>query len=175
MTGVAIVISYEDISAGPAIDALLAATSDLRPLMEDIGAELESSTLDRFETNIAPDGTPWQRSLHSMVTGQPTLVDRGYLRDSVHYVLDGSDAVEVGAGGIAAAYAGMHQTGGVITAKGPGGLAFHLATGEFVNVQSVEIPARPYVGLSSADDQAILDIAFEHLARAAGATFQGGV
>lgn len=175
MSGLAIVISYEDITAGPVIDALLKATGDLRPLMEDIGAEIESSTLDRFETNVAPDGTPWKQSLHSKVSGQPTLVEKGYLRDSVHYVLDGSDAVEIGAGGIAADYAGIHQTGGTITAKGPGGLRFALATGEFVNVQSVEIPARPYLGLSAADDQALLEIAFQHLARAAAATYQGGV
>ncbi|MFN3523933.1 MAG: phage virion morphogenesis protein [Phenylobacterium sp.] len=175
MSGVALTITFEDVSAGPILAQVRSALTDMRPLMQDIGAELENSTLDRFETNIAPDGTAWRPSLHSELTGKPTLVREGYLRDSVNYVLDGSDAVEVGAGGIAADYAAIHQTGGTITAKGPGGLAFTLASGEFVNVQSVTIPARPYLGISAQDDEAILEIALHYLADAAARAYQGGL
>ncbi|MBA4792290.1 MAG: phage virion morphogenesis protein [Phenylobacterium sp.] len=166
MSGVAIEIQLEDAGAGAALRALRELGANLRPVMDDIGAELESSTLDRFETNIAPDGSAWPQSLASKLTGKPTLVRNAYLRDSVHYRLDGDSAVEIGAGGIAADYAAIHQTGGVITAKGEA-LNFTLASGAFVQVQSVTIPARPYLGLSDADRLAIGDIVGDHLARAA--------
>jgi len=168
MSGVAIEIRLEDAGAGAGLRALRELGANLRPVMDDIGAELESSTLDRFETNIAPDGSAWPQSLASKLTGKPTLVRNAYLRDSVHYRLDGDSAVEIGAGGIAADYAAIHQTGGVITAKGEA-LAFTLANGAFVQVQSVTIPARPYLGLSEADRLAIGDIVGDHLARAAAA------
>lgn len=170
---VAIVIKIDDVGARAGLAGLIGALTDRRPMLEDIGAELESSTLNRFETNIGPDGKPWKPSLHAKLTGMPTLVNQGHLRDSVHYALDGNDAVEVGAGGVARNYAAIHQVGGTITAKG-GALKFTLANGHFVRAKSVTLPARPYLGLSAADETAILDIVGEHLARAAGQPSQAG-
>lgn len=166
MSGATFSIHLDDLAARAGFAAIHRALTDKRPMLADIGAELESSTLNRFETNIAPDGTPWTPSLHSHVTGKPTLVDEGNLRDSVHYVLDGGDAVEIGAGGVASDYAAIHQVGGTITAKG-GALAFKLATGQFILAQSVKIPARPYLGVSAEDEAAIPEIALEHVSRAA--------
>lgn len=170
---VAIVIKLDDVSARAGLAGLIGALTDRRPMLDDIGAELESSTLDRFETNIGPDGTPWKPSLHSKLSGMPTLVNQGHLRDSVHYVLDGDAAVEVGAGGVARNYAAIHQVGGTITAKG-GALKFTLANGQFMRTKSVTLPARPYLGLSAADETAILEIVGDHLARAAAQAFQAG-
>ena len=104
--------------------------------------------------------------MRAQAKGGVTLVDEGYLRDSVHWRLDGDNAVEIGAGGIAAAYAAVHQVGATIEAKGPGGLRFQLATGEWVHAQRVTIPARPYLGISAADEAAIGEISAEHLTRA---------
>jgi len=165
MTGVAIRLTFDDTRAAFALGELRKVTEDLRPVLDDIGAELESSTLDRFETNVAPDGTPWRQSLRAKEKGGRTLVESSTLRDSVAYRLDGDTAVEVGAGGAAGAYAAIHQVGGIISAKG-GALRFQLATGAFVNVKSVRIPARPYLGLSAADQEAVPEIVIDHWRRA---------
>jgi phage virion morphogenesis protein len=170
MSGLAFRIAIEEIGAKTALDALRLSGEHLGPLLEDIGAELESSTLERFDTNIAPDGTPWKPSLRAQATGGRTLVETSTLRDSVHYRVDGESAVEIGAGGAAGAYAAVHQFGATITAKGKA-LKFRLASGEFVQVRSVKIPARPYLGLSAADREAIPAIVVDHWQRAVA---QGG-
>ena len=139
-------------------------TGNLRPMLEDIGMEGETSTMERFETNLAPDGTPWTPSLRATLTGTPTLVDRGHFRDGIHYQVDGDDAVEWGSNAVQAR---IHQEGGTIVAKGDG-LAFTLASGAFALVKSVTIPARPYLGLSDADQVAIGEIAETHLKLALG-------
>ena len=158
--GLTITVQDADVLSG--LRKMKAVADDLGPVLADIGAELESSTVKRFVTNVAPDGVPWPPSARAKATGRPTLVQHGDLRDSIHYVVDG-DAVEVGSNLI---YAGIHQVGGTISAKGKA-LAFTLHNGPFVMVQSVTIPARPYLGLSSNDNAAVLDIVGEHLARAA--------
>ena len=96
-----------------------------------------------------------------------TLVDRGDLRGSVTYRVLGDGAVEVGA---AREYAAIHQMGGTITAKGKA-LRFRLATSAFVNVRSVRIPARPYLGISAEDREEIVGTVEDawRLALAAGA------
>lgn len=158
--GLTITIQDADVLSG--LRKMKAVADDLGPVLADIGAELESSTVKRFVTNLAPDGVPWPPSARAKATGRPTLVQFGDLRDSIHYVVEG-DAVEVGSNLI---YAGIHQVGGTISAKGKA-LAFTLHNGAFVMVQSVTIPARPYLGLSLNDNAAVLDIVGEHLARAA--------
>ena len=135
---------------------------DLRPALADIGAELESSTVKRFVSNVAPDGTPWKASLRAEKTGTPTLVLTSNLRDSIHYVVD-ENSVSIGSSLV---YARIHQTGGVISAKG-GALSFTLYGGAFISVRSVTIPKRSYLGMSDNDNQAVLDIIGDHLARAA--------
>lgn len=135
---------------------------DMKPVHADIGDELESSTVKRFVTNVAPDGTPWKASLRAEKTGTPTLKLHGHLQDSIHHVADNA-GVSVGS---ALIYARIHQTGGVIEAKG-GALSFTLYGGAFVTVRSVKIPARPYLGLSDNDNRVLPEIIGEHLARAA--------
>jgi phage virion morphogenesis protein len=163
MSGVALVLEFDGLGqARAAFGALQAAGEDLRPALSDIGQELEASTVDRFETNVAPDGTPWRPSLRAQTKGGVTLVEEGHLRDSVHWRIDGDDTVEIGAGGIAAAYAAAHQVGAVIEAHGPGGLRFQLATGQWIHRQRVTIPARPYLGISAEDETAIGEILVDH-------------
>lgn len=159
---VALTITVQDANVLAGLRKMKAVADDLGPVLANIGAELESSTVKRFVTNVAPDGVPWPRSARALATGRPTLVQFGDLRDSIHYVVDG-DAVEVGSNLV---YAGIHQMGGTITAKGKA-LAFTLFNGAFVHTKSVTIPARPYLGMSSNDNAAVLDIVGEHLARAA--------
>ena len=55
-----------------------AAARDLTPLMEQVGALLETSTADRIrDTNVAPDGVAWPKSMRAEEDGGKTLLDRG--------------------------------------------------------------------------------------------------
>ena len=158
--GFTLTINDKDIVGGLA--RMAAVGEDLRPVLSDIGGELEGSTVKRFVSNVAPDGTPWKASLRAEKTGTPTLVLTSNLRDSIHYVVE-PNAVSIGS---ALIYARIHQTGGVISAHGEA-LAFTLYGGAFVTVRSVTIPKRPYLGLSANDNRVVPEIVGEHWARAA--------
>jgi len=155
-------LTVTDAAVLAGLSRMIAVGEDLRPVLSDIGGELEGSTVKRFISNVAPDGTPWKASLRAEKTGTPTLVLTSNLRDSIHYVVEPT-AVSIGS---ALIYAKVHQTGAVISAKGEA-LHFTLYGGAFVTVRSVKIPKRPYLGMSANDNQAVLSIVGEHWARAA--------
>lgn len=128
---------------------------DMTPLMEQIGSLLVTSAERRIrETNEGPDGVPWKPSLRSMEQGGPTLVETGRLLDSFS-VDHAHDHVVVGT---PLPYAGIHQTGGTITARNADALHFALPNGQIVQVGSVEIPARPFLGISEDDEEGMLDM-----------------
>lgn len=145
-------VRFDDLNALRSIPPALRQATQISPLMEIYGATLESSTRERFETNISPSGQRWKRSMGAAVRGTPTLVDRGRLRDSIGFAASAS-STEVGTNVI---YGGIHQAGGVITPKGGASLRFRLASGAFVSVKRVTMPKREFLGISS-EDEAELD------------------
>lgn len=147
MSGVTITFDLEQMSLS--LRALSRMGHDPGPLLEDIGGELETSTVLRFETNIAPDGTPWEPSQRALDTDSPTLVDTTRLRDSIHPEVFGS-ALELGSNVV---YAAIHQGGGEI---------------EFSMGHTVEMPERAYLGLSANDNETIFSIVGDHYYRAVG-------
>lgn len=121
----------------PHIDAVLGrlANADLRPLLDALGAEVETQTRRRIsEEKTSPDGTPWTPWSESYAAtrhgGQSLLQSEGHLRDSIQYQLLSDNEAEVAAGSNLA-YAAIHQFGGEEVGK--------------------NVPARPYLGLSDAD------------------------
>ncbi len=126
-------------------------TADTTPLMEDIGEHLLFSTLMNFENEQTPEGEPWKPSIRAEEEGGKTLQDKGHLRDSYTY-LAGSDQVEVGSDMI---YAAIQHEGGEIRAKNGGNLRFKIGD-RWVQTASVEIPARPALGIGP-DDPAEID------------------
>lgn len=151
MSGLSLEIRAE---GGDHIESALARLVDRLPLMRAIGAWLESSTRERFHTNRAPDGERWKPSLGAKLRGTPTLVEFGRLRDS--YTHDASvDQVEVGTNVI---YAAILHFGGVIKAKTAKGLRFVVPGVGFRQVQSVNMPARPQLGISTDDESEIGDL-----------------
>lgn len=160
---VALNISFDDLQIRSAADGLIALDRKLdEELLTPIGAHLEATTMERFETNLAPDGTPWLPSLRAKLTGTRTLVEEGNLRSHIYHVVS-ANAVEVGSPDV---YSAVHQFGATISAKTSGGLSFRLADGAHRVVQSVEIPARPFLGLSTDDTGMIVRLSEDALARA---------
>lgn len=115
-------------------------------LTETIGEQLVSSTIERFETETAPDGTKWKSSHRAENEGGQTLTDGGGLKGSIAYEATPS-LVAVGSSKI---YAAIHQFGGEITPKSAKALAFKVGEQD-VFAQKVEIPAREYIGINEDD------------------------
>lgn len=146
-----------------AMGRLLRRAADLTPLMEDIGAALEASTRDRFERGLDPDGMPWPPSLRAIEEHGQTLVDTARLRDSITYET-GRTQVEVGTN---VRYAPTHQFGAEIRAQRGPYLHFQIG-GRWVRTPRVRIPARPFLGVSRADEDEIGELVNDHLQRAIG-------
>ena len=118
---------------------LTAGLTDFRPLLEALGAEVESQTRRRIsEEKAAPDGTPWQpwsdaygETRHG---GHSLLEGEGELLDSLQFLV-GSDRVEIGSNLV---YAAIHQHGG--------------------DEVGIPIPARPYLGIGPENEEDLMAI-----------------
>ncbi len=121
---------------------MLNGVSNLEPLMDEIGGIMVASTQDNFENSRGPDGTAWIPSKRARDEGGKTLIDRGILFSSLtHNATD--DSVEWGSGMV---YAGIHNDGGKAGRN-----------------KSVELPARPYLGINIGDEQEIEAAATDYL------------
>lgn len=107
---------------------------DLTPLMLAIGGILENSTRARFASKTAPDGTSWQPLKPSTIKQKKgrggILVDRGDLMKSItHHATSHSVAV---------------------------GTDRHY--GEYQQMGTKHMPARPFLGISASDGDSIQDV-----------------
>lgn len=117
---------------------------DPRELLDQIGGLVETQTRNRIANEKkGPDGKKWEPwSINYAKTrhgNQSLLMGEGDLLDSIQYSVT-KDQVEIGSNLI---YAATHQYGDKRRAFG------HT---------SVEIPARPYVGLSEGGTDEIMDV-----------------
>ena len=141
-------VEIEGAALGTELARVAGVLSHPEGIMDRIGRYLVASTLRRFESARAPDGTPWLKSARAVAEGnRQTLTDTGRLRRSIaHVVNDGGRAVEVGSNVV---YAAIHQFGG-LARKG----------------RRARIPARPYLGIDERDRDAIARIVSRVLERA---------
>ncbi|MCL2601359.1 MAG: phage virion morphogenesis protein [Treponema sp.] len=135
------------------IEAAALTYEDRGKLLGAIGVEIETQTQDRFDTKIDPDGKQWTPLAEAtenyyrraMARGglsgvpRPTLLVSGDLRDSIVSQVQGGNWSVVA--GTVLEYANVHQYG-------------------YKN-----IPARPFIGLSTNDVQEIDEIIEKFLAR----------
>lgn len=146
-------IEFEDGGLRAQLRAAQRAVADLTPLMDSIGSQLDGSAKRRIEeTNEAPDGTPWPKSFR-VIAGQggKTLLDTTHLRDRITY-RPAPGEVEIGTN---VPYAATHQYGATIRPVNAKALFFRLADGTAVQAGAVTIPARPFLGVSRADEEII--------------------
>jgi len=182
--GARITVDVEDGALRAALKRMTAQLDDMAPVMDEIGGVLVSSTADRFEREGGPDGTPWKPSGRARRVGGQTLSETGRLRSSIVHRADGS-GVDVGTNVV---YAAIHQFGGAV--KRPARrqvLAFNAKGTRFASRRStrarkagsvrvaiadigeheINMPARPFLGVSDADRVSILAIVGDALERAA--------
>lgn len=144
-------LSFDDLPLERTLRRLTRVTSDLAPIMDEIGADQVAAAQLRFETAIDPEGDPWAalapRTVKRRRQKNPRpLLDRGHLRSSLTH-RPGRRSVDMGSNLI---YARIQQMGG---RTGRGG--------------ATTIPARPYFGVSERDRLSIVGIVEGHLRRAA--------
>lgn len=148
-------VEYEYASALDGIQKLLARLENPAPALNEIGENMANSTMERFSTGTAPDGSPWAENspvtvaiygglFASVGRKKPLVGESRRLSGEISYQVD-RNAVEIGS---AMPYADMQQWGGK-KAQWP-----HLWG---------DIPARPYLGISDADEANILDIIKSYL------------
>lgn len=118
-------------------------------LTEGIGRLVQGQTRRRIEEEkTAPDGSAWKENWAKT----STLYASGALSRSIDYEAS-PDSVLVGSGLV---YARIHQEGGKIVPKTAKALAFMMGN-QFKLVQSVTMPARPYLGLSADNESEIIE------------------
>ena len=146
---------------------------DLRPAFAEIGEDMVTSTKRRFATATTPEGSPWapnssvtvDRYLGVFKTShkkdgtlskagaarsaskKPLTGETKALQSTINDQLDGSTGVRIGSPMV---YAAMQQFGGT-KAKFP-----HLWG---------DIPARPFLGVSAADADNIVEIVGSYLVK----------
>lgn len=123
--------------------------------MRAIAEGLRTSTMERFDTTTDPEGKRWKASIRARESAGKTLTKSARLKNSIRAEAD-KTGMAVGTNTI---YAATHQFGAkgrVIKAKRAKALRFKF-NGQWVSVKKVQvdIPARPFLGISAEDDKEI--------------------
>jgi len=182
MSGASFKVDLRDEEAALAdLGALIARLDDPTPAYEDVGQALITSTHDRWQRGVAPDGSPWPPSLRVIAHGGKTLILSSRLFRSITANASPS-GVEIGTNVI---YAAIHQFGGSI-AQGARTAVLHFKTNKRtgrsrfarsgkadrarkaeIGARSFTMPARPFLGLDEDDPRTIATI-FENYLSAGG-------
>lgn len=165
MAGATLEVRYQDAEVQDMARRLGSALGrvSFQPLMEVIGAHLITSTQLRFEQGKGPGNVSWPVSRRAQQGGGQTLMLTRRLYDSI--AQDGPLAtaqnVEIGTN---VEYAAIHQFGGTIgphVIEARRGKALFIPGIGFrrrVNHPGSIMPARPYLGIDSQDENLLLDV-----------------
>ena len=140
-------VEIEGAALGTELARVAGVLSHPEGIMDCIGRYLVASTLRRFESERAPDGTPWLKSARAVAEGNRTLTDSGP----------------------AASLDRAHGHGR--WARGRGGVERRLRRHPPIRRsrrqgRRARIPARPYLGIDERDRDAIARIVSRVLERA---------
>lgn len=149
---------------------IMARVGNLKPLMQDIGTQLETSTDDNFDAERSPAGVPWDKSGRALVDGGKTLTNTRRLRLSMTSRAT-ETSVETGTNVV---YARRHNRGYTGTEAIPAHrriltsvFGVKLAKPKTVNVKAfsrkVNTPKREFLGLGPHDVGDIEDLAAAYL------------
>ena len=149
-------VKFDGTAATASLRGLLAGIENPAPLLAQLGEYTLRTTRDRFKTQTGPDGTawaalqPWYKKEKSQNKNR-VLTLRGYLRGQLVSQVVGGKSVEVGSNSI---YAAVHQFG----SERPQNLERlqRRHKTEFIT-RATTIPARPYLGLSDADRNELVE------------------
>lgn len=181
MDGAMLDVTIDESQVGKALNELIDRLGNLHTPLNDIAEYLHQSTDDRFSKQVAPDGSPWaplSASTLARKKGGRILRGKGTLQDTMRHSVSGNELVF----GTDRPYGAIHQFGGKVEhaarsqqvyfrqgKDGSVGNRFvkkrHSNFSQWVThgAHSTEMPARPYLGLSSEDETEILAIIQDYL------------
>lgn len=137
-----------------ALSALALDSKDKVDLLDQIGINMVENTRLRFGDQVSPDGQAWAPSLRAINEGGETLRDTGHLLGSFAHQASG-DSV---AWGTNVPYAMPLHFGATIQAVNGPYLKFKVPGGAWAQKKEVTLPARPFLGMDSDDEQLVVDI-----------------
>jgi len=174
-------VELDDSRVGVALNELHERMGNLRVPLLDIAEYLHQSTNDRFSKQVAPDGSPWAPLAPSTIARKGgsgrILRQDGNLQDTIRHNVSGNE-LEFGTD---RPYGAIHQFGGKINHAARSQQVYFSAKNGVVGnrfvkrsksnfaqwatrgAHSMDIVARPYLGLSSEDDSEILAIISDYL------------
>lgn len=179
MTKPPIRIEVDDREVRQALENLQRRVSDLTPVMHDIGQVLVESMRARLRDGRDVEGRPFAPNTPltlSRKKGTRPLVDSGMMAGTRFHYQAGRDYVEVGSNAIQAAVMhfgakmgefGRYSQVGRVRKYGLGTFMGSAGTKKGFPIPWGDIPARPFVGLSSEDKEAVLETITEALEDAA--------
>lgn len=184
MSGISIKIGLTDEEARASLQQLLDRMDDKRGFYKGVGDRLVGSAGDNFRRESDPDGTPWLSLRPATISArvrnkQEPLTILKSNEKGKQSTLAGSIKAEASADGVRVGspvkYAAIHQLGGTIqkpaSKRWMAGRRFakraeHPEGAEVdIRAHSIRIPARPYLGISKADEAIILEDAEDWLTR----------
>lgn len=159
-------VEFNTTAASEAIRQAMAQLDDMTPLFQDVADHMIRVTRQRFVTGTAPDGSKWAPKKQSTLDRYKRLGygnlsrtlfgPRGDLNRTIVGAASRSGAVI----GSALIYSRVMQEGAAKGAFGTDRRGRPVPWGR--------IPARVWLGLSTADETAIVEIADEYVDRALG-------
>lgn len=135
---------------------------DKAGMLNTIAEGLRTSTIERFNSEETPEGSRWRSSIRAEKTGGKTLTKSAALKTSIRAQADSSGA----AVGTNLIYAATQQYGDERTIRAKNSRYLRFKIGDrwvTAPVVRVNIPARPFLGISSEDDEEIKSILEEAL------------
>jgi len=181
MAGVTLQVTTDQTLIGKALDELAERIGDLTTPLNDIAEYLHQSTDNRFRQQVAPDGSPWAPLAPSTLARKKSgriLREAGTLQDTLRHSVSNNEL----SFGTDRPYGAIHQFGGKIEhaarsqqvyfrqgKDGSVGNRFvkksrsNFAQWVSRGAHTVEIDARPYLGLSVDDETEIIEIVSTYL------------
>jgi len=194
MTGISIRAELQIREAQEQLRGLIDRMADLRPFLNAVGDRLIGSSGDNFRNQSGPDGRSWTPLAPATIKARqrkgqtPITILRSNSKGRIGSALAGSINKEVGDDevrvGSPVEYAAIHQLGGTIhkparvakiyrRMEKDGSIGRRFVKKSKANVVSdvtipshtITIPARPFIGISGADEAGILEDAENWLSR----------
>ncbi len=177
-------LEFDAVAALAVVNEAAAGLADPAPMLRDIGEYLLIAHDQRFASQASPDGTPWQalspRYLKRKKKNQDKiLVLDGFLKNTLRYQVNNNELLF----GTNRIYGAIHHLGGTIDIAARSQQAYFRQDGRsgnvgnlFVNKKrsnfaqwvtigayTIQIPARPWLGISDDENYAIAGIAMRYL------------
>lgn len=163
------------------LHALVARAQDMRPVLEEIGVDMQESSIQRFSSTTAPDGSPWERNsvatllnysrrfarnkngtlkpggVRALGSKKPGTDSGTLANSSISWQIEGDSAVSIGS---SMPYAGTFHYG---AKSGEFGMAGYRTRNGVFPIPWGDIPARPFLGASEDDKANIVRLVQSYL------------